>query len=171
MKVYKTQSEVEKDIKNDILAIEGDVKFECSISISASIIVTAGNINARDINAWNINAWNINARDINAGNINARDINAGDINAGNINARDINAWNINAWNINAWNILYYAFCCVYKGIKCLSIKAKRYVHQEPICLGGKLEITEKKEIETIEIGGIKYSKQEVEEKLKDLKAI
>ena len=115
MKVYKTQREVENDIKDGVLAINGDVKFECSISISANIIV-------------------------------------------------------NAWNINAQDILYYAFCCVYKGIKCKSIKAKRDVHQEPICLDGKLEIINQ-EIETIEIGGIKYSKQEVEEKLKDLKAI
>jgi len=42
MKVYKTQSEVEKDIKNGLLEIQGDVKFECSISISASIKVIAG---------------------------------------------------------------------------------------------------------------------------------
>lgn len=109
MKIYKTQSEVEKDIKNDVLAIEGDVCFECSISISASIVVT-GNINARDINA--------------------RDINAGNINAGNITAR----------NINAGDILYYAFCCVYQSIKCLSIKAKREIHQEPICLEGEVKI-------------------------------
>ena len=104
MKIYKTQSEVEKDIKNDVLAIEGDVCFECSISISASIEV-AGNINAGDINAGNITAWNINA-----------------------------------WNINAGDILYYAFCCVYQSIKCLSIKAKREIHQEPICLDGEVKI-------------------------------
>jgi hypothetical protein len=67
MKVYKTQAQVEKDIKNGVLAIDGDVKFECSISIEASI-------NASDINARNINAWNITARDITAWNINARDI-------------------------------------------------------------------------------------------------
>ena len=135
MKIYKTQKEVEKDIKDGILAVEGDVKFECSISIEASIKVVAGNINARDINAWNINAWNINAWDINA-----VDINAVDIIARNIIAGDINAVDIIAGNINARDILYYAFCCVYHSIKCLSIKAKRKKHQEPICLDGKLEI-------------------------------
>ena len=119
MKVYKTQQEVEKDIKNGVLSIEGDVKFECSINIKASIIINAGNINAEDINAWNINAWNITA--------------------GDINAENINAWNINAGDINAGDILYYAFCCVYKSIKCFSIKAKREIHKEPICLDGKLE--------------------------------
>ena len=127
MKTYKTQSEVEKDIKDNVLVINGDVKFECSISINASIKVNAGDINARDIdagdiNAWNINAWNINAEDINAWNIDAEDI--------------------NAWNIDARNILYYAFCCVYRNIKCRSIKAKRERHQEPICLDGKLDLEE-----------------------------
>jgi len=180
VKIYKTQSEVEADIKDDVLVVQGDVKFECSISISASIKVVngnidAGNINARDIDAGNINArnidaGNINARDINARDINARDINARDIDAGNINARnidagninawDINAWdidawdidagNINAWDINAWdidagNILYYAFCGVYNSIKCLSIKAKREVHSEPVYLDGSLEIKKPKE--------------------------
>ena len=181
MKIYKTQSEVEKDIKNGILAIEGDVKFECSISILASIIVTAGDIIARNINAWDINAGDINAGDINAGNINAEDINAWDINAGDINAwdinagdinaGDINAGDINAGDINAGNILYYAFCYVYNGIKCLSIKAERYVHQKPICLDGKLEIIEKKAVETIKIGNNTYNKQEVEKALENVQSI
>jgi len=160
MKIYKTQAEVEADIKNEVLSIRGDVKFECSISISASIIITAGNITALDITAWNITAlditagditaWNITAGDINAWNINARNITAGDINARNITAwnitaGDINAWNINARDINAWNInardiLYYVFCCVYKSIKCFSIKARREKAQKPICLDGRLEI-------------------------------
>src|SRR3990167_7956332 len=59
MKIYKTQAEVEKDIKDGVLAIEGNVKFECSISISASIQITAGNITAGNITAWNITADNI----------------------------------------------------------------------------------------------------------------
>jgi len=102
MKIYTTQQEVEKDIKDGVLAIDGDVRFECFISISASI--TARNITARDINAWNITAWNITA-----------------------------------WDINAWDISYYAFCCVYQSIKCLSIKARREKYQLPICLEGILE--------------------------------
>ena len=129
MKTYKTQKEVEKDIKNGVLTIEGNVTFECSISIDASINIIEGNINAWNINAWDINALNINARDINAGNINARDINAG-----NINARDI----------NAWNIKYYAFCCVYNSIKCISIKATRITNGKPICLDGKLQVKKQK---------------------------
>ena len=127
MKIYKTQVAVEKDIKDGVLSIEGDVKFECSISIDASIIVTTGNITASDITAGNITASDINARDINAGNINA----------GNINARDI----------NARDILYYAFCSVYNSIKCTSIKAKRDKHSEPICLDGELTIKPKEDDE------------------------
>ena len=130
MKIYKTQSEVEADIKNGVLAIEGDVKFECPISIDASIIITAGNITARDITAWDITAF-----DITAGNINARDI----------TAFDINAWNITAGNITAWDISYYAFCSAYQSIKCTSIKSRRQKAQEPICLDGKLEIKPKED--------------------------
>jgi len=138
MKIYNTQQEVDQDINNEVLTIVGDVKFECSISILASIKIIKGNITARDINAWDINARDINARDINA-----RDITAGDINARDINAWDITARDITAGDITARNILYYAFCCVYKSIKCFSIKAKKEIYQEPICLEGKLEIISK----------------------------
>jgi len=120
MKVYKTQAQVEKDIKNGVLAIDGDVKFECSINIEASI-------NAEDINARDITAWNITARDITASDITASDI----------NARDITAWNINARNINAEDILYYAVCFAYQNIKCLSIKSKREVSKH-FCLDGEI---------------------------------
>ena len=130
MKVYKTQAQVEKDIKNGVLAIDGDVRFECSINIEASI-------NARNINARDITARNINARDITAWDIDAWDIDAGDITARNINARDINAGDINARNINARDILYYAVCFAYQNIKCLSIKGKREVSKH-FCLDGEI---------------------------------
>jgi len=171
MKIYYSQQEVEKDIKNNLLEIEGDVKFECSISINASIKVSG------NIDAYNINAWDINANDIDACNVDARDIDANDINAGNIDANDINAknidaYNINAYNINACNISYYAFCISYNSIKCSTIKAKRDKHSEPICLDGKLEIKKAdQEVETIKIGDQTYNKQEVEKALKDIKAL
>ena len=145
MKIYKTQSEVEADIKNGVLAISGDVKFECPISIDASIIVTNGNITARNITARNINAWDITAWDITAGDINAGDINARNINALNITARDITAWEINAGDINAGDISYHAFCSAYQSIKCTSIKSRRPKAQEPICLDGQLEIKPKED--------------------------
>jgi hypothetical protein len=133
MKIYKTQSEVEKDIKNGVLVIDDDVTFECSISIDASI-------NARDINAINIDANNIYAY-----NIKAHNIDACNIDANNIKAHNIDAWDINAMDINADNISYYAFCFSYNSIKCYSIKARRENHSEPICLDGKLEIKEQED--------------------------
>ena len=69
MKTYKTQQEVEKDIKDDVLVVDESVTFECSIAISASLKIK-GNINAWDINAMDIKAMDINAKGINARNIN-----------------------------------------------------------------------------------------------------
>ena len=158
MKVFKTQKEIEAGIKNDVLEITGNVRFECSLDINASILIKAtdletGDIKARDINARNINArnikagnidaWNIEARDIKAGNINARNINARNIEARDIKAGNIKTGNINARNINARNIVYYAFCCVYKSIKCFSIVATRIKSHPPICLDGEVEIQKK----------------------------
>ena len=54
--------------------------------------------------------------------------------------------------------------------KCLSIKARREVYSEPICLDGELIIkTEPKE--TIKIGNNTYNKEEVETALKDVKSL
>jgi len=134
MRIYKTQDEVEKDIKNGMLIIEGDVRFECSIKIEASIKIVAGNIDALNINAFNIDALNIDALNINALNINAL----------NINALNINAFNIDAEDIDAGDILYYAVCFAYKNIKCLSIRAKRKVAKH-FCLDGEIIFKEKSE--------------------------
>jgi hypothetical protein len=131
MKIYKTQEEIKKDIKNGELFVNEDVTFECSFEIDASLRVN-GDIYA---GVYNINAYNINANDINTNNINAYNINANDI---------------IAHNINANNIKYYALCFAYGGIKCSSIEAIRLKSQEPICLDGKLEIEEKIEELTIE---------------------
>ena len=139
MKIYKTQKDIEKDVKNGVLTVKEDVRFECSFVIDASIVVD-GNIEAADINARNINAGDISACDIKARNINAGDINAWNIKAWDVNAEDVNACNINAEDINAWDVSYYACCFVYGSITCESIEAKRDVHHEPICLDGELKI-------------------------------
>jgi len=102
----------EKEMMNDV--VNGSLVLDCDVKFEFDIAVKI-----------NITAW---------------DIDAGDIDVENINAENIDAWNITARNINAWDILYYAFCCVYKSIKCFSIKAKRKTHQVPVCLGGELEI-------------------------------
>lgn len=133
MKIYKTQSKVIKDIKNGVLVIHGDVIFECSISIHASIHITFGNITA----------INITARDIIARDITARNITARDIIAGNIIASDITARDIIANDISADDISYHALCMAYESITCTSIEAKKEVCQEPICLDGELTIKSK----------------------------
>ena len=133
MHIYQTQKDIEKDIKDGVLTIDEDVTFKCSFKIEAELKV-AGDIDARNIDAWDITAGGITARDITA-----RDITAWSITAWDIIARDITAWDIIARDINARDILYYAFCCAYNSIKCVSIKAKREKYQEPICLDGKLE--------------------------------
>lgn len=58
MTIYKTQTEVERDVKNGVLAINGDVKIDCDVSINASIIVN-GDIDCWNITCRNINCWNI----------------------------------------------------------------------------------------------------------------
>jgi len=73
MKIYTTQREIEADIKDGVLAIEGDVKFECSFAIKASIVVK-GNITALNINAFNITVHNLIARNITALKITAANI-------------------------------------------------------------------------------------------------
>jgi len=180
VKIYKTQRQVEKDIKDGVLAIKGDVKFECSISINASIVATAGIIDALDITAWNITAMgitaldiyalNIDAGNITAGNIDAWDIYAWGITAMDIDARNIDAGDINAENIDAWDISYYAVCFAYNNIKCVSIKSKRR-NARHFCLDGEITIKKEEPKEIIKIGNRTYDKNEVEEALKNIKSI
>ena len=115
MKTYYTQAEVEADVKDGVLAIKGDVTFNCSISIPADIIVKHGNIDALDINAYNINAL------------------------------DVTVDNLIAYDIKAKDISYYALCLAYGFITCTSIEPRREVHQKPICLDGKLTIVKKED--------------------------
>jgi len=132
MKIYTSQREIEADIKDGVLAIEGDVAFECSFAIEASIVVRG-----------NITAFDIDALDITALDINAFDIDVLDITANNLNVRNIDALDIIVRNIDARDISYNAFCDVYGSIKCESIEARRSSHSKPVCLDGKLTITTK----------------------------
>ena len=159
MKIYKTQQEVDADIVDNVLTIEGDVRFEFNLKIAAKLVVSSGDIDAwdikardidaRDIKAWNIKARDIDARDINASdidawNIKARDINAWDIKARDINARDIkardiNAWNIDAWDIDARDISFFAVCIAYTSFVCKSIIGRRE-NAKYFCLDKEVEI-------------------------------
>ena len=119
MKIYKTQGEIEADIKDNVLSIKGDVKFECSFSIEAKIIIEAGNIEAGDIKAW--------------------DIKAGNIKAGDIKAWNIEAWNIEAGNIKAGDISFYAVCFAYFSFSCKSIIGQRN-NSKYFCLDSEVVI-------------------------------
>ena len=57
MKIYDTIAEVRSDIIDGCLTVEGSVRFTFSFAIDASIVVKAGNIEARDIEAWNISFY------------------------------------------------------------------------------------------------------------------
>jgi hypothetical protein len=154
MKIYKTQNEIEKDIKDGELYIDGDVKFECSFVIAASIRVT-GNIDAHNINAHNIDAHDINAHDIDAHNINAL----------NIDALNIDARNIDAYDIDAHDINYYAVCSAYTSFICDSVEGGRE-NSKHFCLDSDIEYREKeeKESDTIMIrDGKKYKVKVIKE--------
>ena len=59
MKIYKTVEQIKADIVDSKLVIKGDVRFDVSFSIDASIVVDAGDIDALDIKAKNIKAGDI----------------------------------------------------------------------------------------------------------------
>lgn len=130
MKIYKTQAEVDADIKDNVLTVRGDVSFEFNLKINASIVIEAG-----DIRAWDIEAWNIEALNINSGNIEAWNINSGNIEAG-----DIMALNIKARDIKARDISFYAVAFAYIKFKCKSIVSRRE-NSKYFCLDSDVEIT------------------------------
>ncbi|NCC71412.1 hypothetical protein EOM09_07580 [bacterium] len=140
MKIYKTKKQIEKDIIDNQLTINDDVRFECDFDFPNCNII-AWDINAGDINAGDITADDINAGDITADDINAGDITAFDIKANNITAGDITADDINANNIIADNISYYAVCFAYYNIKCKSITGCRE-NSKHFCLDSEIKIKE-----------------------------
>jgi len=156
MKIYKTQEEVTADIKDGVLVIDGDVSFECDISIRASIVVTKGNLNCLNLKClnltcWDLTCWDLDCRDINCLNLNCFDLTCWDLDCRNLTCwnltcfdltcRDINCRDINCRDITCRDLSYYALCFAYQSITCTSYKARRDVHQEPICLDGELTIS------------------------------
>ena len=67
MKIYKTQQELEADIKDGLLKVDDDVKIECNININASII-----------------CWNLDCMNLNCGNLDCRDLNCMDLDCRNL---------------------------------------------------------------------------------------
>ena len=140
MKIYKTQEEVTADIKRGVLVIDGDVRFECDISIGASIVVTKGNLTCWDLNCFDLTCWDLDCRNLKCWNLTCFDL----------TCRDINCRDLICGNLKCRDLSYYALCFAYKSIKCTSYKARREVHQEPICLDGELTIVKKEDDATKE---------------------
>ena len=118
IKIYHTQSEVDADIKDGVLKVDSDVRFEFSLKVEARLEING------DISAWNITARDINARDINTANISAGDIIARDIIAG---------------EIIAGNISFHAVCFAYHSFVCKSIKGRRE-NAKYFCLDKEVEV-------------------------------
>ena len=145
MKIYKTQEEVTADIKDGVLAIKGDVRFECDISIRASIVVTKGDLNCWSLDCLNLDCLNLTCENLTCENLNCRDLTCWDI-----DCLNLKCWDIDCFNLNCLNLSYYARCFAYYSITCTSYKARREVHQEPMCLEGELTIVKKEDDATRE---------------------
>ena len=113
MRIYKTQQEVESDIKDGLLRVNDNVKIECNISINASII-----------------CWNLDCMNLNCGNLNCGNLNCWDLDCGNLNCRDL----------NCWDLRYYAVAFAYESFKCKSVVGRRD-NSKHFCLDSEVKIT------------------------------
>ena len=62
MRIYKTQQEVESDIKDGLLKVDDDVKIECNINIKAHIICR--NLNCRNLDCRDLNCMDLDCRNL-----------------------------------------------------------------------------------------------------------
>ena len=113
MKIYKTQAEVESDIKDGLLKVDDDVKIECNININASII------------CWNLDCMDLDCRDLNCMDLDCRELNCRDLNCGNLDCRDLS---------------YYAIAVAYYKFKCKSVVGRR-INSKHFCLDSEVKIT------------------------------
>jgi len=118
MKIYKTQQELEADIKDGLLKVNDDVKIECNININASII-----------------CWNLDCMNLNCGNLNCGDLNCGNLNCWNLDCRDLNCMDLHCRNLS-----YYAVAFAYESFKCKSIEGRRN-NSKHFCLDSEVKIT------------------------------
>ena len=125
MKIYNTQEQINADIINGVLTIDGWVQFKCHCKINASLKISG------DVDAWDLDIQNIEAQNIRSLNFAAWDIKAQNIDAlGNIAARNIEAADINFFRVA---FATETFRC--KSIKGLMKKNKYF------CLGSDVVIT------------------------------
>lgn len=155
MKIYKTQSEFESEIVNNVFKSKTSIDVTSfQLSVKASLFVM-GNINADDLDVWTITANNIKAGNINACNINARDITACDITAWDLIARNVRANDIrvcdliahnvrvddiSAENIVAKTVSYFAVCFAYENIVAVDSITGRRKNCKHFALDGAVEV-------------------------------
>ena len=123
MKIYKTQAEVEADIKDGLLKVNDDVKIECNISINASII-------CRDLYCWDLDCGNLNCGDLDCGNLNCEDLKCMDLHCGDLNCGDLECMDLS----------YYAIAVAYYKFKCKSVVGRR-INSKHFCLDSEVIIT------------------------------
>ena len=137
MKTYNTQKELEKDIVDDTLSTNDDIKINFDLDMPELLI------QAKNIDAWHINAKGIYVEDIKADDITANMIYADNIKSKKINTYFLNArGNINARNIKAENIFYFACCHTRDYLICNSIesqhpKGKHWSLEGKVIINGK----------------------------------
>ena len=123
MKIYKTQQEVESDIKDGLLKVDDDVKIECNININASII-------CRNLYCWDLDCGDLNCGDLDCGNLNCEDLKCMDLHCGDLNCGDLECMDLS----------YYAIAVAYYKFKCKSIVGRRN-NSKHFCLDSEVKIT------------------------------
>ena len=123
MKIYKTQQELEADIKDGLLKVDDDVKIECNININASIICR------------NLYCWDLDCGNLNCGNLDCMDLDCGDLNCGNLECMDLNCGDLDCMDLS-----YYAIAVAYYKFKCKSVVGRRN-NSKHFCLDSEVKIT------------------------------
>ena len=125
MKIYKTQAEVEADVKDRVLKIDDDVTFDCDINIKVHII-------CKDLICWDLDCRNFNCRDLHCGDLICWDLHCLDIDCADLNCQDLHCRDLN----------YHAVAFAYKTFKCKSVKGRRK-NSKHFCLDSDIIITGK----------------------------
>ena len=128
MKIYKTQQELEADIKDGLLKVDDDVKIECNININASII------------CWNLDCGYLYCQNLDCWDLDCMDLDCGDLNCGDLNCMDLNCGDLNCKDLNCGDLSYYAIAVAYYKFKCKSVVGRRN-NSKHFCLDSEVIIT------------------------------
>ena len=133
MKIYKTQQEVEADIKDGLLKVNDDIKIECNININASIMCR--DLDCGYLYCQNLDCWDLDCMDLNCGDLNCMDLNCMDL-----DCKDLNCMDLNCRDLHCGDLSYYAVAFAYESFKCKSIEGRRN-NSKHFCLDSEVIIT------------------------------